>query len=320
MKVLITGSHGFLGSNLREFISLWKTDWEVLTPTSKELNLIDRLYEDTTSQGDIEDYLMANKPDVIVHMAAKCGGISANLNAPYEYCFANARMGQNLINACMSRYKPKLFLNLGTVCSYPLKPPRIPFMEEDIFEGLPEKSNFPYGEAKRYVMTLGEAARSNGLNFHTLMMTNAYGPFDSFDDNKSHVIPALIKKIDLAKNNNTELRVFGTGTATRDFIFGSDAACAIVRAIEVLTKGMNPLNNQPRINVGTGVETSIRELVNYLILLMDFRGRVFWDRTKPDGQPRRVLNTSLMNNHANWMPLVSLPEGLRRTIEYYRTL
>jgi GDP-L-fucose synthase len=251
------------------------------------------------------------KPDVIIHLAAVVGGIGANQDNPARFFYDNASMGIHLIEEARQRGVQK-FVTIGTVCAYPKFTP-VPFKEDDLWDGYPEETNAPYGLAKRMLLVQGQAYRQQyGFNAIYLLPTNLYGPGDNFDPASSHVIPALIKKcVDAVENGADHIDVWGTGTASREFLYVDDAADGIVLAAE-------RYNSPEPINLGTGQEITIRELVDMIAETTGFRGQIRWDPTKPDGQPRRALDTSKASERFGFSAGASLVEGLRRTVDSHQ--
>jgi GDP-L-fucose synthase len=300
-KIIVTGGSGFLGTHLCKQLS---SDYnQVFSPSSKKFNLIDR---------DKCDELMsyAGKPDIVIHLAAKCGGIGANMKSPGSYFYQNMMMGMNVIEACRKAKVSKVVL-IGTVCSYP-KHCAVPFLESDIWKGYPEETNAPYGIAKKALYVMLDAYKKEyGLNSTIIVPTNLYGPHDNFDDSSSHVIPALIKKIYYAKiNKEPSVEVWGDGSASREFLYVEDAAKAIGKAAYTRT------DTRP-MNIGSGKEISIKELAHKIKILMDYDGDLIFNHNLPNGQPRRCLNTSLAYFSLNWKAETSLDLGLRNTIDWF---
>ncbi len=270
---------------------------------SKDYNLVERenvkrLYSDT-------------QPDIIIHLAAVVGGIGANMENPGKYFYDNLMMGVQLIEESRV-YGIDKFVCIGTICAYPKFTP-VPFKEEDLWNGYPEETNAPYGIAKKALLVQLQAYRQQyGFNDIYLLPVNLYGPFDNFDPKSSHVIPALIKKcFDAIEQGNKELLIWGTGNATREFLYVADAAEGIVLATERYS-GKEP------VNLGAGFEVSIRDLVSKITKLTGFEGEIVWDPTKPDGQPRRKLDTSKSEQFFNYRTNTSLDEGLEKTINWFK--
>jgi GDP-L-fucose synthase len=300
-RVVVTGGAGFLGrfvvQKLRE-----QNSRHVFVPRSAEYDLCEK--------EDVDRLFDAARPQVIIHLAAVVGGIGANRMHPGRFFYDNAMMGLQMIEGAR-RHGLEKFVCLGTVCSYPKFTP-VPFQEENIWNGYPEETNAPYGLAKKMLLVQLEAYRQEyGFRGIYLIPVNLYGPRDNFDLETSHVIPALIRKCVEAKRAGApQLVVWGTGQATREFLYVEDAAEAIVLAGEKYD-GAGPMN------LGSGREVSIRDLVEMIQAMTGYAGEVIWDQTKPDGQPRRSLDTSKASDFLGWRARVPLREGLRRTIEWY---
>lgn len=298
-SVLITGANGFLGSHVAD---LFKKDdnYELITYSSRNWDL--------TDEGLTRNYIHHYKPDILIHLAAKVGGIGANQKYPADFCYDNLKMGMNIIEACKG-LGTKL-VQVGTVCSYPKFTP-VPFKEEDLWNGYPEETNAPYGLAKKMLYTMAEAYKQQyGLNSIYLVPVNLYGPRDNFNPEFSHVIPALILKIHKAKEKNEDLVIWGTGSASREFLYVEDAARAIYKAAL-------ELNELTPVNLGSGQETTIKELVEILCDIEGFTGNIVWDSSKPDGQPRRSLDTSKAEKLFNWKAFTPLRLGLLQTSNWF---
>ena len=301
-RIILTGSSGFLGKAVKD--ELETSGHKIFTPRSKDYNLID-MQQCRNMFADMNDV------DTVIHLAATCGGIQANKKQPGIYFYNNISMGINIVECCRL-YEIKKLILVGTVCSYP-KYCEVPFKEKSLWNGYPEETNAAYGIAKKSLYVMAQAYRQQyGLNSNIVIPSNLYGPNDNFDENKSHVIPALIKKINIAKQLNTELVVWGDGSATRDFLYVQDAADAIIKSINIDTDKI--------INLGNTVETNIKDLVNLLCDIMEYKGKIIWDKTKPNGQPRRCVDTTLAKSILNWQPTYTLEQGLRQTIGWYNGL
>jgi len=300
-KILVTGGAGFLGSFVvNKLIERGVLESNILIPRSKDSDL--RNMED--SKKAVSD------KDIVIHVAGNVGGIGYNREHPTRAFYDNAAMAFNLIDAGQ-RAGIKKFVGIGSVCEYPKFAP-IPFKEEDLWNGYPEETNAPYGLAKKMMLVQTDAYRQEyGFNGIHLLMVNLYGPGDNFNPETSHVIPALIKKIHDAKKDGREyIEAWGTGVATREFLYVEDAAEAIVLASEKYDKG-DP------VNLGSGMEISIKDLTELIAKLMDYQGEIRWDSSKPDGQPRRALDVSKAKEEFGFEARTSFEEGLKKTIEWY---
>lgn len=301
--VVVTGGAGFLGQNVVGKLHNAGCK-NIIVPRSNGFDL--------TKEAEIIKLLEQAKPDVVIHLAAVVGGIGANRKYPGSFFYKNLMMGVQLMEHARLRGVSK-FVSAGTICSYPKFTP-VPFKEEDIWDGYPEETNAPYGLAKKMLLVQSQAYRAE-YNFNSInpMLVNLYGPDDNFDPETSHVIPALIRKcfeaIDAKKKT---IEVWGTGKATREFLYVEDAAEAIVLATEKWEK------SDP-INIGTGKEILIKDLVELIARISGFKGKIVWDSSKPDGQPRRCLDVSKAREYLGFVAHTDLETGLRRTIEWYRT-
>jgi GDP-L-fucose synthase len=298
----VTGGTGFLGSHLLAALSSHGYR-NVATFGSEKYDL--------THERDVERMIADLKPEAIVHLAAVVGGIGANRLHPGSFFFKNLMMGSLLMEHAR-RAGVARFVSVGTICSYPKFTP-VPFREEDLWNGYPEETNAPYGLAKKMLLVQSQAYRQEyGYDGVNVLLVNLYGPGDNFDPESSHVIPALIRKcVEAAEKLAPSLPVWGTGKATREFLYVEDAAEAVVRAAERLQ------DSEP-VNLGAGMEISIRELSEKIAMLCGFKGELVWDPTKPDGQPRRSLDVSRAKELLEWSAKTPLDEGLKRTIEWYR--
>jgi len=251
------------------------------------------------------------EPDLIIHLAARVGGIGANLAHPAEFFYDNLMMGVQLIHQAQDAGVKK-FVAIGTVCSYP-KDTAVPFREEDLWEGYPEETNAPYGLAKKMLLVQSQTYRQQyGYNSIFLLPVNLYGPGDNFDPESSHVIPALIKKcVDAQEAGEDQIVVWGTGAPTREFFYVDDAAEGILLATECY-------NESEPVNLGSGMEISIKDLVDLITRLVEFEGKVVWDDSRPDGQPRRCLETSKAERLFGFKAKTPFEEGLRKTIDWYK--
>lgn len=300
-KILVTGGAGFLGSHVVEKLVARGVDKEnVFAPRSGEYDLRDRHNCEKSVSGR----------DVVIHLAAKVGGIGYNQEKPGELFYDNVVMGAYMLDAAYRAGVEKMLL-LGTVCSYPKFAP-VPFKETDLWNGYPEETNAPYGLAKKALLVGAQSYRRQyGFNAITLFPVNLYGPRDTFDPERSHVIPALIKKVyDAKKEKRNFVEVWGTGRATREFLYVEDAAEGIVAALEKYDK-------PDPINLGSGKEISIKDLIRLIADLMDYRGEIRWDASKPDGQPRRMLDVSRAAKEFGFRAKTDFKTGLKKTIEWY---
>ncbi|MEO0515416.1 MAG: GDP-L-fucose synthase [Planctomycetota bacterium] len=302
-RIVVTGGAGFLG---RFVIDALKkrgvTEEKVFVPRRVEYDL--------TKEADVVRLYDDAKPDVVIHLAAEVGGIGANQKHPGRFFFANAAMGMHLIEHGRQRGIQK-FLQTGTVCAYP-KFAQVPFNEEDLWKGFPEETNAPYGVAKKALFVMLDGyKREYGFNSTVVVPVNLYGPHDNFDLETSHVIPALIRKcVEARDRGDAEIVCWGTGSASREFLFAEDAAEGIVVATE-------KMDDPTPINLGTGNEIKIKDLVELIARLSKFEGEIVWDSTKPDGQPRRCLDTSKAQRLMGWQAQVSFEQGLQRTIAWF---
>jgi GDP-L-fucose synthase len=275
----------------------------IVVPRSKDYDLVEneavkKLYRDT-------------QPDIVVHLAAAVGGIGANRATPGTFLYKNLMMGLQMMEQARIHGIEK-FVAIGTVCAYP-KHTSIPFKEEDLWMGYPEETNAPYGLAKKMLLVQAQTYREQyGLNAIYLLPANLYGPGDNFDPASSHVIPALIKKcVDAMEKGDDHIEVWGTGKATREFLYVEDAAVGILLATE-LYKGADP------VNLGAGFEISITNLVRFIVSMTGFKGQVVWNETMPDGQPRRMLDITKAQKYFGFKAKTPFEEGLKKTIDYYR--
>lgn len=299
--VLVTGGSGFLGSALLDKLHTLPVE-QVFAPTSQECDL--------TVAGNAEQLLDRCKPDIVLHLAARVGGIGINRQKPAEFFYDNLMMGMQLFHASWKAGVEK-FVSVGTVCAYPKHTP-VPFKEENLWDGYPEETNAPYGLAKKMLLVAGQAYRQQyGFQSIFLLPVNLYGPGDNFDPESSHVIPALIRKcLEARDSGSSELRVWGTGRPTREFLYVDDAARGILLAAEHHGSG------QP-VNLGSGQEISIEKLAEKIAELTGFEGELVWESDKPDGQPRRCLDISRAQELFGFTAQVSFEEGLKSTIEWY---
>lgn len=301
MRYLVTGGAGFLGQAVCEKLRA-RGVTDIVIPRSKDYDLTqqeasERLYRDV-------------KPDVVIHLAAQVGGIGANRTNPGRYFYANMSMGLHLIEQARIN-KIKKFVQVGTICAYPKFTP-VPFKEENLWDGYPEETNAPYGIAKKALMVMCQSYRAQyGLNAIYLLPVNLYGPRDNFDLESSHVIPALIRKcVEAKRRNASQIEAWGTGSASREFLYVDDAAEGIVLATE-------KYDSPDPVNIGAGREITIKDLTELVAKLSGFTGKIVWDPTKPDGQPRRCLDTTRAKERFGFAAKTTLEDGLKKTIEWY---
>jgi GDP-L-fucose synthase len=301
-RIVVTGGDGFLGKHLTGMLENCRPE-DIFIPTEDKYDLREKeaviaLYEDA-------------RPQVVIHLAAVVGGIGASRDNPGKFFYDNAIMGLQLIEYGR-RYKIGKFIAVGTICAYPKFTP-VPFKEEDLWNGYPEETNAPYGLAKKMLLVQAQGYRRQyGFNAIYLLPVNLYGPGDNFDPQTSHVIPALIKKCcDAVKNNQDEIVVWGSGRVSREFIYVEDAARGIILASE-------KYNSPEPVNIGSGFEVTIKDLVAMIAALTGFSGKIKWDDSKPDGQPRRCLDTSRAREGFGFQSQVPFEEGLKETIDWYR--
>lgn len=299
-RVCVTGGAGFLGSFVVGKLNLRGAD--VFIPTIEKYDL--------TQIDSIKQMLDDSCPDVIIHLAAQVGGIGANREHPAEFFYNNLIMGVQLIHEAWQR-KIEKFVALGTICAYPKFTP-VPFKEDDLWNGYPEETNAPYGLAKKMLLVQSQAYRQQyGYNSIFLMPVNLYGPRDNFNPESSHVIPALIRKCLEAKAAGRDsIEVWGDGSPTREFLYVEDAAEGICLATE-------NYNGSDPVNLGSGMEISIKDLIQLIAKLTNFEGKIIWDTSKPNGQPRRRLDVSRAEREFGFKAQVGFEEGLRRTIDWY---
>lgn len=302
-RITVTGGKGFLGSYILEKLE---------QRGSKHIAVADLPEYNLTRLPDIKRMYHEQKPDIVIHLAAVVGGIGANRENPGKFFYENAIMGIQLMHEAYLN-KIEKFVALGTICAYPKFTP-VPFKEEDIWDGYPEETNAPYGLAKKMMLVQSQAYREQyDFNSIFLLPVNLYGPRDNFDPQSSHVIPALIKKcIDAIDQENKEILVWGTGKVTREFLYVENAAEGILLAAE-------KYNKSDPVNIGAGFENTIKDLVMVIVQLTDFKGKIIWDASKPDGQPRRMLDTSKAEKEFGFKAKTSFEEGLIKTIEWYKS-
>ena len=300
-RVLLTGGAGFLGREVAPRLQARGTE-TVFVPRRKEFDL--------TREADLERVYDEARPDVVVHLAAVVGGIGANRSNPGKFLYENLIMGVQLMEYARRKGVEK-FVSIGTICSYPKFTP-VPFREEELWNGYPEETNAPYGLAKKMLLVQGQAYREQyGLNAVHLLPVNLYGPRDNFDPESSHVIPALILKcVEAMERGDEEIVCWGDGSATREFLYVEDCAEAIVLATE-------QYDGDAPVNIGAGFEISIKDLAEMLVELTGFEGQIRWDTTKPNGQPRRCLDTSRAKELFGFEAKTPLRDGLQKTIDWY---
>lgn len=301
-KVLVTGGAGFLGSFVVERLNDLNCK-NIFIPRSQDYNLVD--------MEDVKRVYKDADPDIVIHLAASVGGIGVNMENPGKFFYDNLMMGAQMMEQGRLSGIEK-FVALATICSYPKFTP-VPFKEEELWNGYPEETNAPYGLAKKMLLVQSQAYRQQyGFNSCCLFPVNLYGPGDNFDPESSHVIPALIKKcIDAVTNNESRITVWGTGKPSREFLYVEDAAEAIILATERYDK------SDP-INIGAGFEITIKDLIELIIKLTGFKGEIVWDTSKPDGQPRRMLDISKAEKEFGFRAQTSFKDGLKETIEWYK--
>lgn len=301
-RIVITGGTGFLGRQLVD---------NLVRQGYRDLFVVDHKAYDLVRIEDIRRLYVETRPEIVIHLAARVGGIGFNRENPATLFYENLMMGVQLLHEGFRAGLEK-FVAIGTICAYPKFTP-VPFHESVLWDGYPEETNAPYGLAKKMMLVQSQAYRRQyGFNSIFLLPVNLYGPGDNFDPRSSHVIPALIKKcVDATRNKTQEITVWGTGQATREFFYVEDAAEAIRLATE-------KYNTSEAMNLGAGFEISIKALVELIVELTGFSGRIIWDATQPDGQPRRMLDTSRAFQELGFKAATDLREGLKKTILWYR--
>jgi GDP-L-fucose synthase len=304
-RVTVTGGKGFLGKVLVEKLMKERQCRKIAVADLPEYDL-------RTATG-IEKMFADQQPEIVIHLAAVVGGIGANKENPGRFFYDNAILGIQLLHEAFL-HKIEKFVALGTICCYPKFTP-VPFREDDLWNGYPEETNAPYGLAKKMLLVQSQAYRQQyGFNSIFLMPVNLYGPGDNFSPQSSHVIPALIKKcMDAIRKGEKEIVVWGTGKASREFLYVEDAAEGIALACEHYDKA-DP------VNLGAGFEITIRDLVELIAKLTGFTGKIAWDAGKPDGQPRRMLDTNRAKEQFGFVAQTTFEDGLRQTIEWYRKM
>jgi GDP-L-fucose synthase len=300
-RIVITGGAGFVGSFVVEILQR-KGYKNLFIPRRKDFEL--------TLEGDVQRLYREFKPDVVMHLAAEVGGIGANRDNPGRFFFANLAMGMHLIEQARIN-KIKKFLQVGTICAYPKFTP-VPFREEELWNGYPEETNAPYGVAKKALLVMCQAYRQQyGLNAIYLLPVNLYGPRDNFHLHSSHVIPALIRKcVEARLRGDRQITAWGTGAVSREFLYVEDCARGLVLALE-------KYDSPEPMNLGSGREITIKDLTELVARLSRFEGKILWDSTKPDGQPRRCLDVSRAKTAIDFTAQTSLEDGLRETIEWF---
>lgn len=301
-RVLVTGGSGFLGSHLTKVLE--EKGAHVITPLHTQYDFVDggqvrKMYTDNPKLG------------MVIHLAARVGGIGANREHPGSFFYDNLMMGAQLMHEAYLHKIPK-FVALGTVCAYPKFTP-VPFNEDDLWDGYPEETNAPYGLAKKMLLVQSQSYREEyGYNSIFLLPVNLYGPGDNFDPETSHVIPALIKKcVDAVENKDEKIVVWGDGSPTREFLYVEDAVQAILLAAEKYNK------SEP-VNLGSAFEISIKDLIKTIVKETGFKGKIIWDTSKPNGQPRRKLDTGRAEKEFGFKSKTTFAEGLHKTIEWYQ--
>jgi GDP-L-fucose synthase len=317
--ILVTGSRGFLGHHVVQKLEEYRDDKN--HPERKSIRILDPTKDhlDLLSPTSIKSYFFAGEPDIVIHLAAQCGGLGINSEKPGEFLYNNLMMTTNLIEQCSllnrdKKYtnirKVEKFVGLGSVCAYPKYTP-VPFKEEDLYNGYPEETNAPYGLAKKMQLEMLKAYREQyGFNGIFLIPTNMSGEWDNFDDDSSHVIPAMLKKFHQAKlANQPQVTLWGDGSASREFLYASDCAEAILLAT------LHYDNPEP-VNAGTGNEITMKELAEKVQQLVGYEGQIEWDTTKLSGQPRRCLDVSRAKNTFGFEAHTSIDDILTKTYEW----
>jgi GDP-L-fucose synthase len=302
-RIIVTGGAGFLGSFVVEKLKA-RGYTDLFVPRRRDYDL--------TRESDVERLYKDARPQIVLHLAAEVGGIGANRDNPGRYFFANAAMGLHLIEQAR-KVGLKKFVQVGTICAYPKFTP-VPFQEAELWNGYPEETNAPYGVAKKALLVMCQAYRQQyGLNAIYLLPVNLFGPRDNFDLHTSHVIPALVRKcIEARDRGDTEITAWGTGSASREFLYVEDCAEGLVLAME-------QYESPDPINLGSGREISIRDLTHLVAKLARFTGEIIWDASEPDGQPRRCLDVTRAQQLFGFTARTSLEEGLARTIAWYES-
>jgi len=304
--VLVTGAHGFVGSNLMNLLKEMQntTSFEILSPTRTQLDL--------TNETEVEAYFAEHKPSIVLHLAGKVGGIGINKAKPAEFFYDNIMMGTLVMHHAWKNGAEKV-VALAAGCGYPKLLP-VPYTEEDFWRDLPDENSIGYSMAKKNLIIQSWTYREQyGFNSVVLLPANLYGPHDNFNLETSHVVPALIRKfLEAMQEDKDEVVVWGTGVASREFLYSEDTAHAIVTMAE-------RVNETGPFNLGTGVETTIKELVHAIAELTGYTGKVVWDSSKPDGQPRRFYDMSKFKEAVGYVPDTGIHEGIQKTIDWYLT-
>jgi GDP-L-fucose synthase len=301
-RLLVTGGSGFLGQHVVAALE---------RHGCRDVIVVRKARHDLTHEPDVVRLFEETRPDIVLHLAAVVGGIGANRESPGRFFYQNVMMGALMMEQARLAGVEK-FVGVGTICAYPKLAP-VPFLERDLWNGYPEETNAPYGIAKKMLLVQGQAYRQEyGFNAIHLLPVNLYGPHDNFDPSSSHVIPALVRKcVEAIEAGADEMVCWGTGNATREFLYVEDCAEAIVLAAE-------RYDRPEPVNLGAGFEISIRDLAELIAELTGFRGRLVFDRTKPDGQPRRSLDVTRARNSFGFAATTDFRTGLKRTIEWYQ--
>jgi len=311
-KIILTGGAGFLGKAVISHLLARKCrQQDIFVPRRRDFDLTEK-----TSVAELyRSAFPGAKADVVIHLAAEVGGIGANRKNPGRYFYANMAMALHLIELARQDgliERGGKFVQVGTICAYPKFTP-VPFDEENLWNGYPEETNAPYGVAKKAAWQMLDAYKLQyGMASSYVLPVNLYGPFDNFDLESSHVIPALIRKcVEAQTRGDDKIICWGTGAASREFLYSEDAAEGIIRATEVM-------DDPTPINLGASFEITIKDLVDLIVRLTEFKGRIEWDATKPDGQPRRCLSTERAKKLLGWQAKVGFEQGLKQTITWYR--